>query len=157
MKNMYKTISALCFFSLTSALTQAATPSELAQLNNISINAKDSASENSKEQYPTNTSMLSSAALSIASISALAQYADSSNKKNESLQIPPEIKNLEETKANSATSVFKRYNYQLTGRSADYSSKTNYWWNSSNSSCIATVTYNGRINTINKVSSSDCK
>ena len=157
MNNIHKTISALFFFSLTSALTQAATPSELAELNNISINAKDSISENSTQQYPTNTSMLFSAALSIASISALAQYADSSNKKNESLQIPPEIKNLEETKAISATSVFKRYNYHLTSRSTDYSSKTNYWWNSSDSSCIATVTYNGRINTINKVNSSDCQ
>lgn len=156
MKNIHKTMSVL-FFSLASTLTQAATPSELAELNDISIQAKDSATENSTAQYPTNTSMLSSAALSIASIAALAQYADSSNKNNESLQIPPEIKNLEETKANSATSVFKRYNYHLTSRSADYSSKTNYWWNSSDASCIATVTYNGRINTINKVNSSDCQ
>ena len=103
------------------------------------------------------TSTFSNAALSIASFSALAQYERASNKKNESIQMPPEIKNLEETKANAAKSVFHRYNYLLTSRSADYSSKTNYWWNASNYSCIATVTYNGRINAVNRVNSSDCQ
>lgn len=157
MNKIQKLICSLFFSSLVSSMAHANNPAELAELINIPVNKTGSESNMTVQQFHADPSTLSSAALSIASITALAQYEDASNKKNESMQMPPEIKNLEETKANSASSVFKRYNYSLTGRSADYSSKTNYWWNATDYSCIAMVTYNGRINSVNRVSSSDCK
>lgn len=152
MNNIHKTICILCFIGPFFSIAQAETLSEHSDL------ASTTASSGENElNLLADTSTFSNAALSIASFSALAQYERASNKKNESIQMPPEIKNLEETKANAAKSVFHRYNYLLTSRSADYSSKTNYWWNASNYSCIATVTYNGRINAVNRVNSSDCQ
>ncbi|MGQ9373695.1 hypothetical protein ACUM6W_07675 [Acinetobacter tandoii] len=152
MNNIQKTIYILCFIGPFFSIAQAETLSEHSDL------ASTTASSGENElNLLADTSTFSNAALSIASFSALAQYERASNKKNESIQMPPEIKNLEETKANAAKSVFHRYNYLLTSRSADYSSKTNYWWNASNYSCIATVTYNGRINAVNRVNSSDCQ
>ena len=152
MNNIHKTICILCFIGPFFSIAQAETLSEHSDL------ASTTASSGENElNLLADTSTFSNAALSIASFSALAQYERASNKKNESIQMPLEIKNLEETKANAAKSVFHRYNYLLTSRSADYSSKTNYWWNASNYSCIATVTYNGRINAVNRVNSSDCQ
>lgn len=152
MNNIQKTIYILCFIGPFFSIAQAETLSEHSDL------ASTTASSGENElNLLADTSTFSNAALSIASFSALAQYERASNKKNESIQMPPEIKNLEETKANAAKSVFHRYNYLLTSRSADYSSKTNYWWNASNYNCIATVTYNGRINAVNRVNSSDCQ
>ena len=152
MNNIHKTICILCFIGPFFSIAQAETLSEHSDL------ASTTASSGENElNLLADTSTFANAALSIASFSALTQYERASNKKNESIQMPPEIKNLEETKANAAKSVFHRYNYLLTSRSADYSSKTNYWWNASNYSCIATVTYNGRINAVNRVNSSDCQ
>nr|WP_279052126.1 hypothetical protein [Acinetobacter tandoii] len=152
MNNIQKTIYILCFIGPFFSIAQAETLSEHSDL------ASTTASSGENElNLLADTSTFSNAALSIASFSALAQYERASNKKNESIQMPLEIKNLEETKANAAKSVFHRYKYLLTSRSADYSSKTNYWWNASNYSCIATVTYNGRINAVNRVNSSDCQ
>lgn len=156
MKNIQKIIYALCFIGPFFSIAQAETLSEHSDLASITASSGERES-NPLDQYAIDTTTFSNAALSIASFSALAQYERASNKKNESMQMPPEIKNLEETKANAANSVFRRYNYLLTSRSADYSSKTNYWWNASNYSCIATVTYNGRINAVNRVNSSDCQ
>ncbi|TCB66375.1 hypothetical protein [Acinetobacter sp. ANC 4178] len=157
MNNTQKIIYALCFIGPFFSIAQAETLSEHSDLASITASSGENESNPSIDQYATDTATFSNAALSIASFSALAQYERASNKKNESMQMPPEIKNLEETKANAANSVFRRYNYLLSSRSADYSSKTNYWWNASNYSCIATVSYNGRINAVNRVNSSDCQ
>ena len=156
MNNIQKTICILCFIGPFFSIAQAETLSEHSDLTSTTASSGENES-NPLDQYATDPSTFSNAALSIASFSALTQYERASNKKYESIQMPPEIKNLEETKANAAKSVFHRYNYLLTSRSADYSSKTNYWWNASNYSCIATVTYNGRINAVNRVNSSDCQ
>ncbi|MHA3892154.1 hypothetical protein [Acinetobacter sp. GXMZU3951] len=155
MNNTQKILNIIFLFAVGLNVAQAQTSSTHPDDVNSGLGSENDPI--STKSYRTDPATLSSAALSIASISALAQFEQANNEKYENMQMPPEIKNLEETKMNTAGSVFKRYNYSLTSRSADYSSKTNYWWNASNYSCIATVSYNGRINAVSKVSSSDCQ
>ncbi|NKG36482.1 hypothetical protein [Acinetobacter johnsonii] len=111
----------------------------------------------SSQKHHSDAATVAGAALAIGAVAALAKYEHDHNKRSESYEIPQEIKNLEGARANSADTVFRNYNYHIANGSTDYDSKTNYWWNASKNSCIAAVTYNGRIDTVNKVNSSECE
>lgn len=108
-------------------------------------------------KHHSDAAAVAGAALAVGAIAALAKYEHDHNKGNESYEIPQEIKNLEGARASSAETVFRNYNYHITNGSSDYNSKTNYWWNSSKNSCVVAVTYNGRIDTVNKVNVSECQ
>ena len=114
-------------------------------------------SQSSTQKHHSDAAAVAGAALAVGAIAALAKYEHDHNKGNESYEIPQEIKNLEGARASSAETVFRNYNYYIANGSSDYNSKTNYWWNSSKNSCVAAVTYNGRIDTVNKVNVSECQ
>lgn len=116
-----------------------------------------STQSSTSQKHHSDAAAIAGAALAIGAVAALSKYEHDHNGNSQTYEIPQEIKNLEGARASSAETVFRNYNYHITNGSSDYNSKTNYWWNSSKNSCVAAVTYNGRIDTVNKVNSSECQ
>ena len=108
----------------------------------------------SKENH---TVAIAAAAVALGAIAAVAVHEHDKDKKHDqNSSVSNDINDLVGARASSAeTTLESRGYYNVKGNSGRYS-KENLWWNPQKKECLGVATYDGRIDSINKLSASEC-